>query len=67
VIKWYYTERDTAIRGDYPNARACARERQIIVQNQTTETIKVWIQELIKSKKKDEKLKPNDIRTNFYN
>ena len=41
VIEWYHAERDIVIRGDYPNVRVCIRERQIVVQNQTTKTIKV--------------------------
>ena len=65
MIAWYNAERSAAIRGDYPNVRMYARERYIDMAYHSTETIKAWIRGLIKLKKKDERLKANDIRMYF--
>ena len=65
MIVWYNAERSAAIRGDYPNVRMYARERYIDMTNHSMETIKAWIRGLIKLKKKDERLKANNIRTHF--
>ena len=37
-------------------------KNHINLQNSSTETIKAWIIGLLKMKRKDQKLKPNDIR-----
>ena len=45
--------------------RIYARERYIRVEEHSTEIIKAWIRGVIKLKKKDEKLKGNNIRKFF--
>ena len=40
-------------------------QRHINIETSNTETIKAWILGLIRMKKKDQKLKPNDIRLFF--
>ena len=42
-----------------------AWEKYINVENHSTKIIKVWIRGLIKLKKKDKKIKVNDIRMYF--
>ena len=65
IIDWYNKEKLQAAWSEFLNVKVYTIQNDINVKNSTTETIKAWIVGLLKIKRKDKKLKLNNIRLFF--